>query len=172
MIKRSDTTLQTHRLLSAFSKLHTWTNVPCGIVKVSKIESLFYNDPNTSSPFSFLSLQVNKCQMTCDAGTYYNGHRRTCEPCHRACATCAGKEHMIPEIKAKFCTWHHFQEALCCGIQMETRPGFCRKLIKSEYDDSVQGLWLLQLMRDYMDLPKAKNIESKPYCVALNRGIG
>lgn len=36
------------------------------------------------------SLQVNKCQMTCDAGTYYNGHRRTCEPCHRACATCAG----------------------------------------------------------------------------------
>ncbi|XP_022613490.1 proprotein convertase subtilisin/kexin type 5 isoform X1 [Seriola dumerili] len=37
-----------------------------------------------------MSLQGNKCQMTCDAGTYYNGHRRTCEPCHRACATCAG----------------------------------------------------------------------------------
>ncbi|AWP07186.1 putative proprotein convertase subtilisin/kexin type 5 isoform 2 [Scophthalmus maximus] len=37
-----------------------------------------------------MSLQVNKCQMTCDPGTYYNGHRRTCEPCHRACATCAG----------------------------------------------------------------------------------
>ncbi|XP_077377227.1 proprotein convertase subtilisin/kexin type 5b isoform X4 [Festucalex cinctus] len=36
------------------------------------------------------SLQGNKCQMTCDAGSYYNGHRRTCEPCHRACATCAG----------------------------------------------------------------------------------
>lgn len=29
--------------------------------------------------------------MTCDPGTYYNGHRRTCEPCHRACATCAGR---------------------------------------------------------------------------------
>uniref|UniRef100_A0A3Q3MWA6 Proprotein convertase subtilisin/kexin type 5b n=1 Tax=Mastacembelus armatus TaxID=205130 RepID=A0A3Q3MWA6_9TELE len=37
-----------------------------------------------------MSLQGNKCQMTCDVGTYYNGHRRTCEPCHRACATCAG----------------------------------------------------------------------------------
>uniref|UniRef100_A0A3Q0QVV0 Proprotein convertase subtilisin/kexin type 5b n=1 Tax=Amphilophus citrinellus TaxID=61819 RepID=A0A3Q0QVV0_AMPCI len=37
-----------------------------------------------------MSLQGNKCQMTCDPGTYYNGHRRTCEPCHRACATCAG----------------------------------------------------------------------------------
>ncbi|XP_078141236.1 proprotein convertase subtilisin/kexin type 5b isoform X1 [Centroberyx gerrardi] len=37
-----------------------------------------------------MSLQGNKCQMTCDLGTYYNGHRRTCEPCHRACATCAG----------------------------------------------------------------------------------
>uniref|UniRef100_A0A669CL92 Proprotein convertase subtilisin/kexin type 5b n=1 Tax=Oreochromis niloticus TaxID=8128 RepID=A0A669CL92_ORENI len=37
-----------------------------------------------------MSLQANKCQMTCDPGTYYNGHRRTCEPCHRACATCAG----------------------------------------------------------------------------------
>uniref|UniRef100_A0A8C7Z8G2 Proprotein convertase subtilisin/kexin type 5b n=1 Tax=Oryzias sinensis TaxID=183150 RepID=A0A8C7Z8G2_9TELE len=36
------------------------------------------------------SLQANKCQMTCDAGSYYNGHRRTCELCHRACATCAG----------------------------------------------------------------------------------
>ncbi|KAM3611892.1 uncharacterized protein V6R79_025475 [Siganus canaliculatus] len=36
------------------------------------------------------SLQGNRCQMTCDPGTYYNGHRRTCEPCHRACATCAG----------------------------------------------------------------------------------
>uniref|UniRef100_A0AAV2MQD7 P/Homo B domain-containing protein n=1 Tax=Knipowitschia caucasica TaxID=637954 RepID=A0AAV2MQD7_KNICA len=36
------------------------------------------------------SLQGNRCQMTCDSGTYYNGHRRTCEPCHRACATCAG----------------------------------------------------------------------------------
>ncbi|KAL6114118.1 pcsk5 [Pungitius sinensis] len=37
-----------------------------------------------------MSLQGNKCQMTCDPGTYYNGHRRNCEPCHRACATCAG----------------------------------------------------------------------------------
>ncbi|KAG7223418.1 hypothetical protein INR49_015521 [Caranx melampygus] len=37
-----------------------------------------------------MSLQGNKCQMTCDVGTYYNGHRRNCEPCHRACATCAG----------------------------------------------------------------------------------
>ncbi|CAJ1068427.1 proprotein convertase subtilisin/kexin type 5b isoform X1 [Xyrichtys novacula] len=37
-----------------------------------------------------MSLQANKCQMTCDPGSYYNGHRRTCEPCHRACATCAG----------------------------------------------------------------------------------
>uniref|UniRef100_A0A8C8JQA3 P/Homo B domain-containing protein n=1 Tax=Oncorhynchus tshawytscha TaxID=74940 RepID=A0A8C8JQA3_ONCTS len=37
-----------------------------------------------------MSLQGNKCQMTCDPGTYYNGHRRTCELCHRACATCAG----------------------------------------------------------------------------------
>ncbi|XP_061623990.1 proprotein convertase subtilisin/kexin type 5b isoform X1 [Phyllopteryx taeniolatus] len=36
------------------------------------------------------SLLGNKCQMTCAAGSYYNGHRRTCEPCHRACATCAG----------------------------------------------------------------------------------
>ncbi|KAM3849768.1 proprotein convertase subtilisin/kexin type 5-like, partial [Diretmus argenteus] len=37
-----------------------------------------------------MSLQGNKCQLTCDPGTYYNGHRRACEPCHRACATCAG----------------------------------------------------------------------------------
>uniref|UniRef100_A0A8C9YN31 Proprotein convertase subtilisin/kexin type 5b n=1 Tax=Sander lucioperca TaxID=283035 RepID=A0A8C9YN31_SANLU len=33
-------------------------------------------------------LQGNKCQMTCDPGTYYNGHKRTCETCHPACATC------------------------------------------------------------------------------------
>ncbi|KAG7490700.1 proprotein convertase subtilisin/kexin type 5 isoform X1 [Solea senegalensis] len=37
-----------------------------------------------------MSLQGNKCQMTCDPGTYYNAHRRMCEPCHRACASCAG----------------------------------------------------------------------------------
>uniref|UniRef100_A0A3Q2FDF8 Proprotein convertase subtilisin/kexin type 5b n=1 Tax=Cyprinodon variegatus TaxID=28743 RepID=A0A3Q2FDF8_CYPVA len=37
-----------------------------------------------------MSLQGHKCQMTCNPGTYFNGHRRTCEPCHRACATCAG----------------------------------------------------------------------------------
>ncbi|KAG7253468.1 hypothetical protein CRUP_037126 [Coryphaenoides rupestris] len=36
------------------------------------------------------SLQGNKCQMTCDPGTYYNGHRRACESCHPACASCAG----------------------------------------------------------------------------------
>ncbi|TSL97355.1 Proprotein convertase subtilisin/kexin type 5 [Bagarius yarrelli] len=37
-----------------------------------------------------LSLQGNRCQLTCEAGTYYNGHKRVCEPCHPACATCAG----------------------------------------------------------------------------------
>ncbi|KAG5841338.1 hypothetical protein ANANG_G00198480 [Anguilla anguilla] len=37
-----------------------------------------------------MTLQGNKCLMSCEDGTYYNGHRRTCEPCHRACATCAG----------------------------------------------------------------------------------
>uniref|UniRef100_A0AAR2IXQ3 P/Homo B domain-containing protein n=1 Tax=Pygocentrus nattereri TaxID=42514 RepID=A0AAR2IXQ3_PYGNA len=37
-----------------------------------------------------LSLQGNKCQLTCDPGTYYNGHKRLCEQCHPACATCAG----------------------------------------------------------------------------------
>ncbi|KAJ3604400.1 hypothetical protein NHX12_029141 [Muraenolepis orangiensis] len=37
-----------------------------------------------------MSLQGNKCQMTCDPGSYYNGHMRACEPCHLACASCAG----------------------------------------------------------------------------------
>ncbi|MCI4381190.1 hypothetical protein PGIGA_G00248710 [Pangasianodon gigas] len=37
-----------------------------------------------------LSLQGNRCQLTCEAGTYYNGHKRVCEQCHPACATCAG----------------------------------------------------------------------------------
>ncbi|TRY60185.1 hypothetical protein DNTS_003795 [Danionella cerebrum] len=37
-----------------------------------------------------LSLHGNKCQLSCEAGTYYNGHRRTCEKCHSSCATCAG----------------------------------------------------------------------------------
>uniref|UniRef100_A0A8C5FU44 P/Homo B domain-containing protein n=1 Tax=Gadus morhua TaxID=8049 RepID=A0A8C5FU44_GADMO len=37
-----------------------------------------------------MSLQGNKCQMTCDPGTYYNGHRRACETCNQACASCAG----------------------------------------------------------------------------------
>lgn len=36
------------------------------------------------------SLQGNRCQLTCDLGSYYNGHRKTCEACHPACATCAG----------------------------------------------------------------------------------
>uniref|UniRef100_A0A8C9V0U4 Proprotein convertase subtilisin/kexin type 5b n=1 Tax=Scleropages formosus TaxID=113540 RepID=A0A8C9V0U4_SCLFO len=37
-----------------------------------------------------MSLQGGRCIMSCEPGSYYNGHRRTCEPCHRACATCAG----------------------------------------------------------------------------------
>uniref|UniRef100_H3D124 Proprotein convertase subtilisin/kexin type 5b n=1 Tax=Tetraodon nigroviridis TaxID=99883 RepID=H3D124_TETNG len=37
-----------------------------------------------------LSIQGNGCQLTCDLGSYYNGHRKTCEACHPACATCAG----------------------------------------------------------------------------------
>uniref|UniRef100_A0A3P8W2P8 Proprotein convertase subtilisin/kexin type 5b n=1 Tax=Cynoglossus semilaevis TaxID=244447 RepID=A0A3P8W2P8_CYNSE len=37
-----------------------------------------------------MSLQGNRCQLTCDPRTYYNSHRRTCEHCHRTCATCAG----------------------------------------------------------------------------------
>ncbi|KAF5907317.1 proprotein convertase subtilisin/kexin type 5-like, partial [Clarias magur] len=37
-----------------------------------------------------LSLQGTRCQLTCEAGTYYNGHKRICEHCHPACATCAG----------------------------------------------------------------------------------
>ncbi|MBN3318924.1 PCSK5 convertase, partial [Atractosteus spatula] len=37
-----------------------------------------------------MSLQGNKCVVSCDLGSYYNGHRKECEPCHRACATCAG----------------------------------------------------------------------------------
>ncbi|XP_016105821.1 proprotein convertase subtilisin/kexin type 5-like [Sinocyclocheilus grahami] len=36
------------------------------------------------------SLQGNKCQLSCEPGTYYNGHRRACEKCHSTCATCAG----------------------------------------------------------------------------------
>lgn len=37
------------------------------------------------------SLQGNRCQLTCNLGSYYNGHRKTCEACHPACATCAGR---------------------------------------------------------------------------------
>uniref|UniRef100_A0A8C1MNG8 Proprotein convertase subtilisin/kexin type 5b n=1 Tax=Cyprinus carpio TaxID=7962 RepID=A0A8C1MNG8_CYPCA len=33
-------------------------------------------------------LQGNKCQLSCEPGTYYNGHRRACEKCHLTCATC------------------------------------------------------------------------------------
>uniref|UniRef100_A0A672KCU5 Proprotein convertase subtilisin/kexin type 5-like n=1 Tax=Sinocyclocheilus grahami TaxID=75366 RepID=A0A672KCU5_SINGR len=36
------------------------------------------------------ALQGNKCQLSCEPGTYYNGHRRACEKCHSTCATCAG----------------------------------------------------------------------------------
>ncbi|XP_033871237.1 proprotein convertase subtilisin/kexin type 5-like isoform X2 [Acipenser ruthenus] len=37
-----------------------------------------------------MSLQGSKCLITCDAGTYYNAHRKECEICHKACAACAG----------------------------------------------------------------------------------
>uniref|UniRef100_A0A3Q2UDZ3 PLAC domain-containing protein n=1 Tax=Fundulus heteroclitus TaxID=8078 RepID=A0A3Q2UDZ3_FUNHE len=53
----------------------------------------FYLDsgtPLSSGLTNELARDGHKCQMTCNPGTYFNGHRRTCEPCHRACATCAG----------------------------------------------------------------------------------
>ncbi|XP_041082767.1 proprotein convertase subtilisin/kexin type 5-like isoform X1 [Polyodon spathula] len=37
-----------------------------------------------------MSLQGSKCSISCDAGTYYNAHRKECEICHKACAACAG----------------------------------------------------------------------------------
>ncbi|MBN3289825.1 PCSK5 convertase, partial [Polypterus senegalus] len=37
-----------------------------------------------------LSLQGSKCIVSCNPGSYYNGHRKECEVCHQACATCAG----------------------------------------------------------------------------------
>lgn len=48
---------------------------------------------SSSTFFRFLgfSLQGNKCQLNCEPGTYYNGHKRVCEQCHPTCATCAGK---------------------------------------------------------------------------------
>ncbi|RXM36986.1 Proprotein convertase subtilisin/kexin type 5 [Acipenser ruthenus] len=48
----------------------------------------------SSCPESFYldkgNLQGSKCLITCDAGTYYNAHRKECEICHKACAACAG----------------------------------------------------------------------------------
>uniref|UniRef100_A0A6Q2XSN0 P/Homo B domain-containing protein n=1 Tax=Esox lucius TaxID=8010 RepID=A0A6Q2XSN0_ESOLU len=57
-----------------------------------------------------MSLQGNKCQMTCNPGTYYNGHRRACELCHRACATCAGNTPFIKPI----CAEGYFMEEWRC----------------------------------------------------------
>uniref|UniRef100_A0A8C7DPG1 Proprotein convertase subtilisin/kexin type 5a n=1 Tax=Oncorhynchus kisutch TaxID=8019 RepID=A0A8C7DPG1_ONCKI len=37
------------------------------------------------------SLLGNRCQRSCGPGSYHNEHESTCEPCHEACATCAGK---------------------------------------------------------------------------------
>lgn len=45
------------------------------------------------------SLQGNRCQLTCDLGSYYNGHRKTCEACHPACATCAGTSKLLPPFR-------------------------------------------------------------------------
>ncbi|KAJ8402031.1 hypothetical protein AAFF_G00372660 [Aldrovandia affinis] len=36
------------------------------------------------------SLQGNLCRVDCDSGSFYSRERSECEPCHRACATCAG----------------------------------------------------------------------------------
>uniref|UniRef100_A0A673ZZV9 Proprotein convertase subtilisin/kexin type 5-like n=1 Tax=Salmo trutta TaxID=8032 RepID=A0A673ZZV9_SALTR len=37
------------------------------------------------------SLLGNRCQRSCGPGSYHNEQESTCEPCHEACATCAGK---------------------------------------------------------------------------------
>lgn len=37
------------------------------------------------------SLQGNRCQQSCEAGFYHDKQEGTCKPCHKACATCAGK---------------------------------------------------------------------------------
>lgn len=50
----------------------------------------FLTSDSNSLKILFASLQGNRCQLTCEAGTYYNGHKRVCEQCHPACATCAG----------------------------------------------------------------------------------
>uniref|UniRef100_A0A8C7RBR4 Proprotein convertase subtilisin/kexin type 5a n=1 Tax=Oncorhynchus mykiss TaxID=8022 RepID=A0A8C7RBR4_ONCMY len=36
------------------------------------------------------SLLGNRCQRSCGPGSYHNEQESTCEPCHEACATCAG----------------------------------------------------------------------------------
>ncbi|KAF7688537.1 hypothetical protein HF521_013344 [Silurus meridionalis] len=35
------------------------------------------------------SLVGNRCQKSCETGTYYQQQRDSCEPCHLACATCS-----------------------------------------------------------------------------------
>uniref|UniRef100_A0A8C2A1W1 Proprotein convertase subtilisin/kexin type 5b n=1 Tax=Cyprinus carpio TaxID=7962 RepID=A0A8C2A1W1_CYPCA len=55
-------------------------------------------------------LQGNKCQLSCEPGTYYNGHRRACEKCHSTCATCAGTG---MEACNKCALGYYFEEWRC-----------------------------------------------------------
>lgn len=41
--------------------------------------------------FALSSLQGNRCQQSCAAGFYHEKQEGACLPCHKACATCAGK---------------------------------------------------------------------------------
>uniref|UniRef100_A0A8C8D0K2 P/Homo B domain-containing protein n=1 Tax=Oncorhynchus tshawytscha TaxID=74940 RepID=A0A8C8D0K2_ONCTS len=51
------------------------------------------NDESLSISLSIYtppSLLGNRCQRSCGPGSYHNEQESTCEPCHEACATCAG----------------------------------------------------------------------------------
>ncbi|KAL7838269.1 hypothetical protein AOLI_G00266730 [Acnodon oligacanthus] len=41
----------------------------------------------------YKNLIGNKCQKSCEAGTYYSEQSDACELCHAACATCAGSDY-------------------------------------------------------------------------------
>lgn len=43
------------------------------------------------APSALSSLQGNRCQQSCAAGFYHDGQGGACEPCDKACATCAGE---------------------------------------------------------------------------------
>ncbi|XP_066567230.1 proprotein convertase subtilisin/kexin type 5b isoform X2 [Amia ocellicauda] len=89
-----------------------------------------------------MSLQGNKCLMSCDPGSYYNGHRRECESCNRACATCAGTG---PEACIK-CAENYFMEEWKCvsncspGYYLDQEsPNTCKKCDASCYSCTGPG---------------------------------